>query len=638
MIDAHFSVESTMPRPYPSLASAVWASVTRTRAVALLSAAGVTALCVAAPSTARAEGSDDVPQIRELLPETTVWVDILDEGEVMVYEGEWPAEVFAPDGTYYTTVLPGQTLPADRGTGAYSWRFGTPTTRISDFWDIEVPGRVGGRVWSYDWRMNSGTFRLSGALNRSFYALVDGGKPDRDGVVEMKADGFAGFVFRIAGTDVGLPGAHGRSVLDIGQNYEPEIPIYFEPPEKAQFNPLRPELTALVTSSVYGDCDLLVPGVNNYDITFESNISGTWHLICDINGDGVFNMVDDADLHRIGRIEEGENTIGWRGELNDGSIAAVGSYECIMRLAVGELHYVGYDVETVYPGFRFFDYRSGGARTGISMYWNDIEVQANDLDMPIGVPGPVTSGADGYDPGGYTDAPDPLRNARGWGRFTKGSKGDESWMDTYGWIFSVDSEVFTVNVGDGLLDTDGDTLLDVAEDCKHGTDPLLPDTDGDGLRDDREVRQLPTDPLNPDTDGDCLLDGEEVGETGPAPDFDGDGVVDPLDDDDDDDGISTRDEMCVYPVDGNPNYDGDQWDNHHDRDSDGDGWRDETEGTGDRDLDGNADFLDVDTVGVGTVLNAFYAGGLPRCAVGSPAPVGFSLLLLPLLRRRRRQS
>ena len=151
MTHAHIPVESTMSRPLPVLGTLVGlgrVAPWRSGSVAFLCVIGVTALSLAAPSTARGEGSDDLPPIQELLPETTVWVDILDEEEVMVYNGEWPAEVFAPDGTYYTTVLPGQTLPADRGTGAYSWRFGTPSTRISNFWDIEVPGRVGGRVWS----------------------------------------------------------------------------------------------------------------------------------------------------------------------------------------------------------------------------------------------------------------------------------------------------------------------------------------------------------------------------------------------------------------------------------------------------------------------------------------------------------
>ena len=68
-------------------------------------------------------------------------------------------------------------------------------------------------------------------------------------------------------------------------------------------------------------------------------------------------------------------------------------------------------------------------------------------------------------------------------------------------------------------DTDGDGLLDFAEDANQNgrvdfgeTDPRNPDTDGDGLSDGAE-HAMGLDPTNPDTDGDCLPDGVEAGVT-----------------------------------------------------------------------------------------------------------------------------
>src|SRR5690606_22578545 len=65
----------------------------------------------------------------------------------------------------------------------------------------------------------------------------------------------------------------------------------------------------------------------------------------------------------------------------------------------------------------------------------------------------------------------------------------------------------TVSVGDCLVDTDGDGLLDT-EEQELGTDPERADTDGDGLTDGEEVLGVddpatpavpegPTDPLDP---------------------------------------------------------------------------------------------------------------------------------------------
>ena len=581
------------------------------------------------PGVALAEGSADVPMMETLLPETKIFVDILDVNERIEYRGEHPADLFDPAGVFIRTVFDGEVIEPTSGTGAYSFTFRVQQS----FWGMEVAGRQGGRVWSADWRFNAGEFSQRRSVTRSFYALVDGGQPGHDGVVEMKAEGLGGYVFRLAANTSGLRGADGRSVPYIGQVSDAQVPVYFEPPERALLNPVAPQITGASSDSVFSTCETLVPGSNEVTFTFESNVSGTLHLICDLNQDGTFDMVGDGDVHLIREAVQGTNAVTWAGTDTDGVAVPVGTYECLLRLTQGEFHYVAHDIETSYPGFRLFEYQQGAQRRGLSMYWNDVEVQANDISMENGVPGIVTSGPTGVASGAYDAPADPLVNARAWGRFRPGSKGDNAWLDTYVWLGLDDSDVFTVNIADGIIDTDQDGLTDIEEDCETGTDKTKPDTDDDGIGDKKEVRRMPTDPLDPDSDDDCVLDGAELNANGDLVDSDGDDLPDPLDPDDDNDGISTLLEMCELTTD--QNYDRDLFPNNLDLDSDADQYSDTREGYCDRDGDGNPDFLDRDTIGLGQCDPdaGFYAGG---CRSVDTRP-GVALLLLAAgaLRRRR---
>ena len=89
-------------------------------------------------------------------------------------------------------------------------------------------------------------------------------------------------------------------------------------------------------------------------------------------------------------------------------------------------------------------------------------------------------------------------------------------------------------------DSDGDQLDDGVEDANRDgavssdeTHPRLSDSDADGIADDVELR-LGTNPLAVDSDGDWVSDAEEVGsDPEAAQDFDGDELIDALDDDSD---------------------------------------------------------------------------------------------------------
>ncbi|MCB9679860.1 MAG: hypothetical protein H6733_00185 [Alphaproteobacteria bacterium] len=605
------------------------------------------------PVVAHAENFASLAPIDVTLPETVMHVDIVDSSrEVIQYSGDQPIDVYRPDGSLWAGGF-----GTDDGFGTFTgsvnadqngaWRI--EISRQSIAWSLEVPGRTGGRVWSTDWRFDAGSFQESDGYTGSFYALTSGGALDRDAVVEMKFDGLAGYVFRLDGSDAGLINNNGRSVPDDGQRYRGRYPVYLEPPEIARRNPLTAEITDETLQVAEDTCDAVAPGAIDAFLEFTSNVDGTYHFICDLNKDGVFDLTDDADLHRIGEAITGVNRLRFDGMDNLGQPIANGSYECRVLLAVGELHYVAQDVETIFPGMRTYEYQSATTRRPLPMFWNDAEVQPNDVLMANDQPSLAASGAEGVDPGPYSDPPVPGINTRAWGRFTKNSKGNEAWMDTFSWVDATVSIVLDVNIVDGVSDTDGDGLLDIEETCIWGTDPNNPDTDGDTLDDGFEALLSPSDPLNPDTDGDCLWDNLEVRPDGSSPDTDGDGRRDVRDDDDDDDGIPTCEELYGYPdeddgdaiqtqeeLDADPrnDLDGDGVYNHRDLDSDGDTFSDQREGTADRDVDGRPDFLDPDTVGIGNATDGWFAGG---CDNTGGRGVGWLGLVagLALLGRRR---
>ena len=80
---------------------------------------------------------------------------------------------------------------------------------------------------------------------------------------------------------------------------------------------------------------------------------------------------------------------------------------------------------------------------------------------------------------------------------------------------------FTAPAG-GALDSDGDGVPDVIDNCPFDANPGQEDNDGDGLGDvcdddddndglsDADEALYGTDPFNPDTDGDGVSDGDEV--------------------------------------------------------------------------------------------------------------------------------
>ncbi|MEO0604025.1 MAG: hypothetical protein AAF211_21490, partial [Myxococcota bacterium] len=439
---------------------------------------------------------------QDLQDDTEIQVDVLQVGETIAWTGSGTLSIEDDTGAAVATLSSGQAT-AGLSVGTYTAFLSEDQEGVN--WDISVSGATGGRVSSVEWYFNVGNY--TDGFDGSFFALVPGGGTAHSTVIELRADGLAGYRWEIGANQLGVVGANGRSVDEDGNQFVPGLPIYLNPPERATYSTIAPT----VVGSLYGadsavDCDVVVPGALAGEFTFDANVEGTYHIVCDLDDDGVFDFTSGDDLHLLGDTVDGANTVPWDGLDNDGSPVPDGIYDCRVEITVGEFHYVAVDVETSYEGFALFEVDDLGGSTGLPMFWNDVEVQSAADPMANGALGLETSGPAGILSGWPAS---PNVNARSWGDNTSGSKGDDTFMDTYTYVASVTSGTLSVDVQDGTADADGDGLPDYVETCTHGTDPDLADTDGDGLDDDVEVAG-PTDPLDPDTDGSGVPDGAEV--------------------------------------------------------------------------------------------------------------------------------
>ncbi|HHO51342.1 MAG TPA: hypothetical protein ENK18_10820 [Deltaproteobacteria bacterium] len=474
-------------------------------------------------------------------------------------------------------------------------------------WAIRVLDGTGapidGRVWSRSWRLDAGGLGALQATHASFYAVVEGGVVGEQSVIELLTDGLAGNRYAIAASTEGIRDGHGRSRLDDGSWSSPSgHAIYLRPPDPAviSYSVVSPAISS-VGIVPQGTCGAVVPGWGPADVTLDSNVTGVAHLICDLDGDGVFDRTHDGDLHRQIDVFAGTTVFEWDGLDNLDQPVGAGSVDCRIELAVGELHFVASDIETSFEGFRLFSVDELGGRIGLDMYFNDAEVQAGAVLMPDTQISLESSGPLGLSSGAYADPALPNVNARAWGAFGASSKGNLALLDTYTWLRHDSAGPFSVALEEVVSDGDADGLPDTAEICVLGTDPALADTDADGLSDALEVGDLPTDPLEADSDGDGIVDGDELPDPLLPVDSDLDGIVDALDPDDDDDGLLTLDEGAV-------DSDGDGVVDYLDLDSDGDGIADGLDGLGDADGDGIAGFQDADDDGDGVPTDTEGAG------------------------------
>ena len=561
-------------------------------------------------SAAYAEGTNELGFPQRLLAPTQLFVDVMDPSvERITWFGVGTVTVLAPNGTALATMASGTALTLPPGPAA-TYSVVLSADQTFNGWDVGVYDAFIGqyrlcRVFSFDWIFDAGSFDASAETNASFYAVVPGGAQNTTAVVEMKVDGLAGYIFRINSNTVGVDGANaGRSVPAVGNSVTPEHPIFLNPPARATYGTIVPTVTQLAFTGTANNCNSVLAGMGGGTFTFVTNVSGTYHLVCDLDGDGVFDRVDPDDVLIVGQTQPGTNSVMWNGNDNRGNPASAGQYACRVSVNVGEFHFVGEDMETSYEGLRIYEVQANGLRRPLRMFWNDNLVQASAVPMVNGQIGLESSGAMGMDPGPYNSAAIPNVNARAWGAYDAIGKGNENFLDTFVYVETVDSAPAMVSAIDPTLDSDGDGLPDFVEDCRLGTNPNLPDSDGDGINDFVETdggspvdtdNDNTIDALDGDSDGDGRTDAQEG-----AGDFDGDLRPDYRDIDDDGDGINTATELADSTTLGDFDVNMNGSPNWLDVDADGDGTGDAIEGRGDMDLDMIPNYLDPNDMDGGT--------------------------------------
>jgi uncharacterized protein (TIGR03382 family) len=516
---------------------------------------------------------------------SVVRVDILNDGnEKVCWRGNGNLTLLRPDGTTSVASLANnQCSNAVAGvTGAYYADIIDNQT-VGTAWDIRVcassvannacfsnnANERTGRLWSTAWNFSQNVFfneRYS--INGSVYAIVPGGAVGRDAVIEMQMRGVSGAYYTLRANGTGPSTAAGvrvgRSVpRDPSYSVSAEYPLYLNPPESAKYNWTTPVVSDVQLTPACGTGVVLARAAGR--ISFSSNVTGQYVVVCDVNKDSVYDFAGSSDFSSFGAAQVGTNSISWDGRNNGGVDAAEGNYNCVIRLNVGEFHYIAEDIETAYPGIRMYRLESNKTtRTPIRLFWDDTSVGASE-NMPNGQVSPVSPLATGLDPvaiatpaaafyftGG--NRANPVGNARAWGDFDANGegKGNEAYLDQFSAAETAISPALSVNVISNGGDADADGLGNARE-CDIGSDPGDNDTDNDGVR-----------------------DGSEAPNTGAIPNTDGDAQPDVLDPDDDGDGVPTKTELGPSENgDGNPadaaNSDSTAPPDYLDTDSDNDG-------------------------------------------------------------------
>jgi hypothetical protein len=537
------------------------------------------------------EGSDDLGGDEWIAATTILKVDIFDaDVETFTWEGSGPVEVFDPSGLLLGSYPSGSTVdPISGSEGTFEVH---PSEDQLVSWRITVNNQTiaGGRVHTDKWVIEGGADSVVAAVDYNLWARVPMGASTVEQIVEIQVSGWDAASCALMASGIGSSRGEGRSA-EKPHPFDPEYELYLNRPVDVNFGQITPVATAASFSAGTLDCNTLAPTANEGTFRFDSNVDGTYHLICDLNRDGVLDRTNNSDYLQVGRVTTGSNTVTWDGFDRDGLDYTPGLVDCELWLHVGETHFVANDVETSYEGVQMYVWDSPNNFNPTYMLWNDTDIFYLSQAMLNGEDGLMTSGEPGVWSGPIGSPILPNVNARSWGNFTNASRGADAYLDTFIWTLETQVQAVSILLVAPDLDTDDDRLYDWEEDCEYGTDEYLYDTDNDGLGDGSEVLDFISDPLNEDTDGDTVIDGDEAGPNETPIDFDGDGILDVNDTDDDDDTVPTADEGGI-----DQDTDGDGSPDSRDVDDDGDGLLTTEENPPEQDSDGDGifDYLDPD--------------------------------------------
>jgi hypothetical protein len=566
--------------------------------------------CALAPRLAHAEGTAELGGNGRMQNTTPLRVDIIDATtERIRWRGEGTLLVRSPTGVVVGTLANDETTGslALTGPGAYELALGAnqngtetdPGQPGNASFDVGVVDEAGdvvgtGRLFANLWNFVLGDRGPVRALEHSFFALVPAAT-GTDSVVEVDFAGMNGNSQTFAMNSTGAAARNdGRSSPASANAATPQFPLYLNPPAVSRGGALTPTVTGLhfVASADGPTCDTAAEAGGGL-FTFETDAVGVAHVTCDLDGDGIASLVGLNDLNLLASTTPGTNMIAWDGTNGHGGVVRPGEYRCKVFVSVGELHFLGVDVETSFPGMRMYEVKDG-EKTPLRMFWDDSLLPFDDVAMPNAAVGALTSGRDGVLSSPQAEAPIPNVSARSWGNFSaNGKRGNDELTDTYTFSGASLDAVLDLDVLPADRDDDGDGLSNVDELCTYGTDILDVDTDDDGVGDGDEVA-LGSLPLDADSDDDGINDGTEVGVTTPTEgtdvgagffvaDLDPTTHTDPTDADSDDGGV----------------IDGLEDANHDGRVDDGES--DPVAGHGADDLDRDEDGLtDVEEAALGT--------------------------------------
>ena len=298
----------------------------------------------------------------------------------------------------------------------------------------------GGRLWSRVWAFNGGTFEQSGATDADFYILVPGGRPNTDYVWKLDLNQMAGYGYEIMANDNGLDAPYsGYSNVESSSSVTAKFPVYVGYPDVANPRPVNPPTItnvrfiddAGVDNSISPSATSGIQDSGFFE--FESDVSGTYAITIDTNGDSQFGA---GDVLLLGNAVIGQNQVAWDGRDAAGNLIALGSYAARVMVRMGEYHFVARDVETsgggIDNGLTIFLANSNGTTEDTRVYWDDATYLAGSSNLPDG-------GLSSTSAGRHT-----------WGDFTASGIGNASFIDTF--VFGLSASATT-----GVTVTSDDT-------------------------------------------------------------------------------------------------------------------------------------------------------------------------------------
>lgn len=287
-----------------------------------------------------------------------------------------------------------------------------------------------GRLHSYVYAFNAGSFALSASTSTDYYIKVPGGRPGENFVWLLDLNNFAGFVYDIVGNSYGVDAPNsGFSVPQSGNSVTPEYPIYLSHPANAGPRPtLPPALANLSFVDDQGVDNSISPGSttgvqDSGTFTFTTDIVGNYSVQIDVNKDGIFSPLDtqgnaSGDVFLNGVTNgAGVVSVPWNGRTNTGVVLPDGTYDARIEMRAGEYHFIAGDAET----------SGGGSNNGLTIFESFSQVSSGDTlvfwDDATFLGGTTTL------PNGALSSTPQARHT--WGNFTGDGFGNVRYIDTY---------------------------------------------------------------------------------------------------------------------------------------------------------------------------------------------------------------